>query len=95
MTDNAQLINTNWWDLGLPPASGFAFAVRDVWAGEDLGVFEADCPLSVKPHECRLLRLSIVPNKGARRERAALRPVRPSSRVYDIGAYKKLVNRGR
>lgn len=22
MTDNAQLINTNWWDLGLPPASG-------------------------------------------------------------------------
>ena len=66
MTDNAQLINTNWWDLGLPPASGFAFAVRDVWAGEDLGVFEADCPLSVKPHECRLLRLSIVPNKGAK-----------------------------
>ena len=66
MTDSNQLINTNWWDLGLPPSSGFAFAVRDVWSAQELGVYEADCPIKVKPHECRLLRLSLVPAKGAK-----------------------------
>ena len=66
MTDSDQLINTNWWDLGLPPSSGFAFAVRDVWSAQELGVYEADCPIKVKPHECRLLRLSLVPAKGAK-----------------------------
>ncbi len=66
MTDVDQIINTNWWDLGLPPSSGYAFAVRDVWAGQDLGVFESDCPIRVKPHECRLLRLKLVSSKGAK-----------------------------
>ena len=80
MTDNAQLINTNWWDLGLPPASGFAFAVRDVWAGR-ISAYSRRTARSRSSRmnaACSASRSSRI--RVPRRERAALRPVRPSSR---------------
>ena len=33
--------------------------VRDLWLHKDLGIFENEIRLSVKPHECRLIKIVI------------------------------------
>ena len=42
-------------DIGLLDASKLA---RNVWAGQDIADFKNELPLTVKPHETMLLRVS-------------------------------------
>ena len=33
--------------------------VRDLWSHKDIGVFEEEISFDVKPHECRLIKVSV------------------------------------
>lgn len=47
-------------EIGLGRVSGKALQVRDIWAGEELGVYKDHMEVRVEPHGCRMLRCKVV-----------------------------------
>lgn len=48
-------------DAGIPYHSGLAVRMRDVFTGEDLGLFRDYCRINVPGHDCKLYRCAVVP----------------------------------
>ena len=47
-------------EIGLGRVSGKAIQVRDLWSGEDLGVYRDHMEVRVEPHACRMMRCKVV-----------------------------------
>ena len=47
-------------DLGLGGRSGKALKIRDLWTGEELGVFKDQFVANVAAHGCRMFRGQVV-----------------------------------
>ena len=60
LSDNATNPCLAMADIGLGGRSGKALKIRDLWAGEDLGVFKDQFVASVPAHGCRMFRGQVV-----------------------------------
>ena len=60
LSDNATNPCLAMADIGLGGRSGKGLKIRDLWAGEDLGVFKDQFVASVPAHGCRMFRGQVV-----------------------------------
>ena len=50
----------NFWDMGLPYASGYALEFYDVWEHKVVGTFRERYCTDLKPHSCEMFRVKLV-----------------------------------
>lgn len=60
MGDDKGEMSLQFWDIGLPAASGYGFTFRDVWSHEDIGVFSEGYKCNLEPHCCAVYRAQLV-----------------------------------
>lgn len=58
--DRAGEMSLQFWDIGLPTASGRGLSVYDCWKHEELGTFTERFVTTVEPHGCVVLRAKVV-----------------------------------
>ena len=58
--DRAGEMSLQFWDIGLPAASGRGLSVYDCWKHEELGTFTESFVTRVEPHGCADLRAKVV-----------------------------------
>ena len=58
--DRAGEMSLQFWDIGIPAASGRGLSVYDCWKHEELGVFTERYVTTVEPHGCMVLRAKVV-----------------------------------
>lgn len=58
--DRAGEMSLQFWDIGLPAASGRGLSVYDCWKHEELGTFTERFVTTVEPHGCAVLRAKVV-----------------------------------
>ncbi len=58
--DRAGEMSLQFWDIGLPAASGRGLSMYDCWKHEELGVFTERFVTTVEPHGCMVLRAKVV-----------------------------------
>ena len=58
--DRAGEMSLQFWDIGLPAASGRGLSVYDCWKHEELGTFTERFCTTVEPHGCVVLRAKVV-----------------------------------
>lgn len=58
--DRAGEMSLQFWDIGLPAASGRGLSVYDCWEHEELGIFTERYVTTVEPHGCVVLRAKVV-----------------------------------
>ena len=58
--DRAGEMSLQFWDIGLPAASGRGLSVYDCWKHEELGTFTERFVTTVEPHGCVVLRAKVV-----------------------------------
>lgn len=58
--DRAGEMSLQFWDIGLPAASGRGLSVYDCWKHEELGLFTERYVTTVEPHGCVVLRAKVV-----------------------------------
>ena len=61
--DAAGEMSLQFWDIGLPYASGKGFEIYDCWEHKELGRFTERYAATVEPHDCKVLRLRLVDMK--------------------------------
>ena len=61
--DAAGEMSLQFWDIGLPYASGKGFEIYDCWEHKELGRFTERYATTVEPHDCKVLRLRLVDMK--------------------------------
>lgn len=61
MSDDTREIAIPFWDLGLPTASGYGFALRDVWKHANIGIFNEGYKTKLAPHSCEVVIARVVP----------------------------------
>ncbi len=54
--ENKGEASIEFWDLGIPVASGYGLKLRDLWAHEDMGVYKEHYRCELEPHCCKMLR---------------------------------------
>lgn len=60
LSDREREVSLQFWDLGLPYASGFSLSLYDCWKQQELGVYrERFCPV-VPAHDCIVVRAKLV-----------------------------------
>lgn len=59
-TDQRTDVIMQWWDMGLSYHSGYAVKLHDVWAHEDVGVFEEGFNPMLEPHACAVYTAQLV-----------------------------------
>ena len=59
-TKGDRLATVAWESLGLGVSQ--EASVRDLWAGEDLGVLRGSFAASIEPHACRLVKVTPGPS---------------------------------
>ncbi len=59
-TDSASTVVCNFFDLGLPAASGFGFMLTDLLTGETVGPVEELYSVPLEAHDCRVFRAELV-----------------------------------
>lgn len=60
LSDGQREISLQFWDLGLPYASGFSLSLRDCWRNEELGVFTERFAPTVPAHDCLVVRAKLI-----------------------------------
>jgi alpha-galactosidase len=60
LSDEKQRIFLDFWDIGLPTASGYSLRFRDLYAHEDLGDFAEYFETTFEPHAGRVYRAKLV-----------------------------------
>ena len=58
--DRAGEMSLQFWDIGLPAASGRGLSVYDCWKHEELGTFTERFVTTVEPHGCAVLLAKVV-----------------------------------
>lgn len=60
LSDGQREISLQFWDLGLPYASGFSLSLKDCWTNEELGVYTERFAPTVPAHDCLVVRAKLV-----------------------------------
>ncbi|OWR30441.1 alpha-galactosidase [Saccharibacillus sp. O23] len=60
LSDSAREISLQFWDTGLPYASGFSLSMYDCWEHRELGVFRERYAPTVGAHDCHIVRAKLV-----------------------------------
>jgi alpha-galactosidase len=60
LSDNKCEISLQFWDMGLPTAAGYGFALRDLWKHEDIGVHSEGYKVHLDPHCCAVYKARLV-----------------------------------
>lgn len=60
LSDGQREISLQFWDLGLPYASGFSLSLKDCWKNEELGVFTERFAPTVPAHDCLVVRAKLI-----------------------------------
>lgn len=60
LTDSTRELSLQFWDLGLPYASGFSLLLYDCWEHKELGVFRERFNPVVPAHDCVVVRAKLV-----------------------------------
>ncbi|WP_301625029.1 glycoside hydrolase family 27 protein [Paenibacillus apis] len=60
LSDGQREISLQFWDLGLPFASGFSLSLKDCWTNEELGVYTERFAPTVPAHDCLVVRAKLV-----------------------------------
>ncbi|WP_017470596.1 glycoside hydrolase family 27 protein [Amphibacillus jilinensis] len=60
LSDSQREISLQFWDLGLPYASGFSLELFDCWAHKNLGKFTERFNPVVPEHDCLIVRAKVV-----------------------------------
>lgn len=60
LSDGQREISLQFWDLGLPYASGFSLSMKDCYTGEELGVFTERFAPTVAAHDSLVVRAKLV-----------------------------------
>ncbi|MFC6333522.1 glycoside hydrolase family 27 protein [Paenibacillus septentrionalis] len=60
LSDGQREISLQFWDLGLPYASGFSLSLYDCWEHKELGVFRERFAPTVPAHDCLVVRAKLV-----------------------------------
>ena len=58
--DRTSEMSLQFWDMGLPAASGRGFDIYDCWKHENLGKFSERFVANIEPHDCLVLRARLV-----------------------------------
>lgn len=67
-TDQRSEMSLEFWDIGLPYASGYALEFYDCWAHKTVGQFRERYVTHIEPHDCEVFRAKLV-NLNKRRRR--------------------------
>ncbi|MCL1845913.1 MAG: glycoside hydrolase family 27 protein [Defluviitaleaceae bacterium] len=59
ISDQKGEMSLQFYDIGLPNASGMGFDFYDCWKHESIGFFTERISLDIEPHECRVFRLKV------------------------------------
>lgn len=60
LSDSQREISLQFWDLGLPYASGFSLSLYDCWERKELGIFKERFNPVVSAHDCLVVRARLV-----------------------------------
>lgn len=60
LSDNASEMSLQFFDIGLPYASGFGLSFHNCHNGEDEGIFTERRAIRLEPHDCRIYRCKLV-----------------------------------
>ena len=58
--DNKSEMSLQFWDIGLPAASGRGLSLYDCWEHKDDGVFTERYCTQIEPHDCKVFRAKVV-----------------------------------
>ncbi|ACT02888.1 glycoside hydrolase family 27 protein [Paenibacillus sp. JDR-2] len=60
LSDNQRELSLQFWDIGLPYASGFSLLLYDCWEHKELGMFKERFAPVVPAHDCLIVRAKLV-----------------------------------
>lgn len=60
LSDSQREISLQFWDIGLPYASGISLSLYDCWEHKELGVFKERFAPTVPAHDCLVVRAKLV-----------------------------------
>jgi alpha-galactosidase len=58
--DTAGEMSLQFWDIGLPTASGLGLSLRNLWKHEDLGTFKESYTIKLEAHACAVFKAKVV-----------------------------------
>ncbi|WP_336773007.1 glycoside hydrolase family 27 protein [Paenibacillus sp. MMO-58] len=60
LSDDQRELSLQFWDIGLPYASGYSLSLHDCWEQKELGVFKERFAPVVPAHDCLIVRAKLV-----------------------------------
>lgn len=60
LSDSPKEISLQFWDLGLPYASGISLSMYDCWEHKEIGTFKERYAPTVPEHDCTVVRAKLV-----------------------------------
>ncbi|MCL2547145.1 MAG: glycoside hydrolase family 27 protein [Oscillospiraceae bacterium] len=60
LDDMSTKASVQFWDMGLPVASGYGFKLRDLWAREEVGVVKEGMNMQIDAYSCKVYRAELV-----------------------------------
>ncbi|TCM99694.1 alpha-galactosidase [Paenibacillus sp. BK033] len=60
LSDDQRELSLQFWDIGLPYASGFSLSLYDCWEHKELGIFKERFAPVVPAHDCLIVRAKLV-----------------------------------
>jgi alpha-galactosidase len=60
LSDSQRELSLQFWDMGLPYASGYSLSLYDCWEHKELGVFRERYAPVVAAHDCLVVRAKLV-----------------------------------
>jgi alpha-galactosidase len=59
-SDTQRELTVQFWDMGIPAASGAALSMYDCWEHKELGTFTERFAPTIEPHDCLVVRAKVV-----------------------------------
>ena len=60
LSDNQRELSLQFWDIGLPYASGYGLSLYDCWENRPLGTFKERFSPVIPAHDCVVVRAKVV-----------------------------------
>ena len=60
LSDDQRELSLQFWDMGIPYASGVALSMYDCWEQKELGVYKERFAPTIPAHDCMLVRARLV-----------------------------------
>ncbi|MDU5263023.1 MAG: hypothetical protein E6176_11405 [Clostridium celatum] len=60
LSDTQRELSLQFWDIGLPYASGFSLSLYDCWEHKELGKFKERFAPTIPAHDCVIVRAKLV-----------------------------------